>query len=814
MRTPALITRLLTFSMLAAAIPASVAGANQAAAAAAVSTPEAARVVVDRYCVGCHSDRAKQGGLSLQSLDFSKPAVEAASLEKVLKKLRVGAMPPAGMPRPDAAMYASMIGWIEGQLDRAAAVHPNPGRTDSLHRLNRAEYQNAIRDLLDIEGLNFSTLLPGDDASYGFDNIAGALGISPTHLDQYLNAAREVSRYAVGDVSLPPSGETQITRPDLSQESAFEDMPFGTRGGARLRRYFPVDATYVVRFQAHSGVGRSEEEPNYIEVTVDGDRVFYERMAQKKIRHLGTGVDVQANSDWEIRVPIKAGLRDLAVTFVQTTNGQADELLQPFLRPPGISAFRLTRLGGYSGPYVAQLAFTGPFDVTGPGDTPARRRIFSCRPPSAAAEEPCARQILSTLAKRAYRRPATKEDVDVLVTFFKKGRTGGSFERGIQMALERLLASPDFLFRIERDPPSAVPAMASAPKIAVAATPYRVSDLELASRLSFFLWSSIPDEQLIDAASRGLLRNPAVLERQVRRMLLDPRSEALTKNFAGQWLKLRALPGIDRNTAMFPDFDDNLRQAMRRETELLFDSVVRENRSIFELLTADYTFVNERLARHYNIPNVYGSHFRRVPVTEPTRRGLLGHASILTITAQANRTSPVTRGKWILEELLGVPPPPPPANVPPLEQTELKGTLRQRMEEHRKNPVCSSCHKMMDPLGFALENFDPLGQWRDTDDGSRIDAAGLMLDGKKFEGITGLRAAILDRPEVFAETLTEKLLTYALGRGVEYYDMPAVRQIVHAAAKGDYRFMQLVLGVVKSAPFQMRLPASAAVASN
>jgi mono/diheme cytochrome c family protein len=803
MRTPTLITGFLTVSILAVAMPPAAAGAAQAPAAAAVSTPETARVVVDRYCVGCHSDRAKQGGLSLQSLDLRKPAGEAASLEKVLKKLRVGAMPPAGMPRPDASTYASMIGWIETQLDQAAGAHPNPGRTDSLHRLNRAEYQNAVRDLLDIEGLNFSALLPGDDASYGFDNIAGALGISPTHLDQYLNAAREVSRYAVGDTSLPPGGETHITRPDLSQESTFEDMPFGTRGGARLRRYFPVDATYVVRFQAHSGVGRSEEEPNYIEVTVDGDRVFYQRMEQKKIRHLGTGVDVQANSDWEIRVPIKAGLRDLAVTFVQTTNGQADELLQPFLRPPGISAFRLTRLGGYSGPYVAQLSFTGPFDVTGPGDTPARRRIFSCRPSSAAAEEPCARRILSSLAKRAYRRPATREDVDVLVAFFKKGRANGSFEGGIQMALERLLASPDFLFRIEQDP-----------KTALAGRPYRISDLELASRLSFFLWSSIPDDQLVDAASRGLLRDPAVLERQVRRMLLDPKSEALTKNFAGQWLKLRALPGIDRNTAMFPDFDDNLRQAMRRETELLFDSVVRENRSIFELLNADYTFVNERLARHYNMPNVYGSHFRRVAVTEPARRGLLGHASILTITAQANRTSPVTRGKWILEELLGVPPPPPPANVPPLEQTELKGTLRQRMEEHRKNPVCSSCHKMMDPLGFALENFDPLGQWRDTDDGSRIDAAGLMLDGKKFEGITGLRAAILDRPEVFAETLTEKLMTYALGRGVDYYDMPAIRRIVHAASKGDYRFMQLVLGVVTSAPFQMRLPASAAVASN
>jgi mono/diheme cytochrome c family protein len=775
----------------------------QAAEPSAVTSAAAARAVLDTYCVSCHSDRTKTGGLTLQSLDLSQIGSEGARLEKVLRKLHVGAMPPVGARRPDEATSASLIRWLETEIDRHAASAPNPGRTESLHRLNRAEYQNAVRDLLGLEGLNYATLLPKDDASFGFDNIAGALGISPTHLDQYLSAAREISRYAVGDVSIAPTGETLVTRPDLSQDTTFEDMPFGTRGGARLRRYFPVDATYLLRFQAHSGVGRSEEEPNYIDVTLDGERVFYEKMAQKKIRHIGTGIDVQANSDWELRVPIKAGLRDIAVTFVQTTNGQADELLQPFLRPPSISSFRLTRLGSYSGPYVAQVSFTGPFEVTGPGDTPVRRRIFSCMPASAAAEEPCARQILSSLATRAYRRPAAKDDVDVLVGFFKKGRTHGSFERGIQMGLERLLASPDFLFRIEHDPPAT----------AVAGRPYRVSDLDLASRLSFFLWSSIPDEPLIAVANRGQLRDPRVLERQVRRMLLDPKSVALTTNFAGQWLKLRALPGIERNTALFPDFDDNLRQAMRRETELLFDTIVRENRSIFDLLRADYTFVNERLARHYNIPNVYGSHFRRVAVKDPIRQGLLGHASVLTLTAQANRTSPVSRGKWILEELLGVPPPAPPANVPALEQTELKGTLRERMEAHRRNPVCASCHTMMDPLGFALENFDPLGQWRDTDEGHRIDASAVMLDGKKFEGITGLRAAILDRPGVFAETVAEKLLMYALGRGIEYYDMPAIRQIVRAAAETDYRFTQLVLGVVKSAPFQMRLPAPATAAN-
>ena len=767
------------------------------------SAPEA-RAVIDQYCAACHNDRTKSGGLSLQSLDLNDVAGSNQRLEQIVRKVRAGLMPPLGRRRPDPVTYASLQSWIEGQLDQAAAAHPNPGRTESLHRLNRVEYQNAIRDLLDLEGLDYSTLLPKDDASYGFDNIAGVLGVTPTHLDQYLSAARTISRFAVGDVTLPPTGETHNIRADLSQDHRLEELPFGTRGGVHLRRYFPVDATYTIRFQAHTGTGLSEEEPNFIEVSIDGKRVFYEQMAQRPIRHLSTGVDVQANTDWEISLPIKAGPRDLTVTFVQTTTGQLEDLLQPFLRPPGISAFRLTRMGGYAGPYVAQVSFVGPFDTEGPGDTAARRRIFTCRPANeTAAEEPCARQILSTLARRAYRRPVAKDDVDGLFTFYEKGRTDGSFESGIQAALERLLVSPDFLFRIEEDPQDAV-----------SGRPYRISDLELASRLSFFLWSSIPDDELIDLASRSTLRDPEVLEQQVRRMLRDPKSTALTENFAGQWLQLRAIPGIERNPQMFPDFDHNLRLAMRRETELFFDSIVREDRSALDLLDADYTFVNERLARHYGLPSVYGSHFRRVTVTDPRQRGLLGHASVLTVTSQANRTSPVTRGKWILENLLGAPPPAPPADVPGLEQTQLSGTLRQRMEQHRKNPVCASCHNMMDPLGFALENFDPLGQWRQEDGGHPVDASGAMPDGSTFEGVTGLRAALLERPDVVIETLTEKMMVYALGRGVEYFDAPVVRQVARAAAQDNYRMTRIVLGIVNSVPFQMRMPASAELTGN
>ena len=765
-------------------------------APSAVSSADDARAILDRYCVGCHSDRLRTAGLTLQAVDLASPAAHAETLEKAIVKLRLGSMPPAGRPRPAPAVYSALAGWLETELDREAAAHPNPGRTESLHRLNRTEYANAIRDLLDLEGLNFATLLPSDDRSYGFDNVAGALGMTPTHLERYLDAARQISRIAVGDTSLPPSGETFILPPDLSQDDRFEQLPFGTRGGTLARSYFPADGDYIIRFQAFTGVGLSEEEPNFIELSVDGERVFFEEMAQTPIRRTISGADIQSNTDWEVRVPIDAGLRDVAVTFVKTTSGQLEDLLQPFLRPPGISSFRLTRMGGYSGPYIGQLSFTGPFDVTGPGDTPSRRRIFTCRPsgPADPGAEQCARSILSSLARRAYRRPVTDADLGALLEFYRAGSRDGDFERGIQVALERLLASPDFLFRIVEDPRDSAPGAV-----------YGLTDLELASRLSFFLWSSIPDDELLEVASRGELRDEAVLVEQTRRMLADPRSASLITNFAGQWLRLRNLPGIDRDAHLFPDFDDNLRRAMRRETELLLETIAREDRGMLELLEADYTFVNERLARHYGIPNIAGSHFRRVPVTDPNRRGILGHASILTVTSQSNRTSPVTRGKWILENLLGAPPPAPPDEVPGLEETRLEGTLRERMVQHRRNPVCASCHQAMDPLGFALENFSPLGEWRTVDAGFPVDAGGAMPDGvTTFEGVSGLRRALLDKSDVFISTLTEKLLIYALGRGVEYYDKPAVRDIRRQAAQRDYRFSALIEGIVTSAPFRMR----------
>ena len=762
----------------------------------AVSSADDARAILDRYCVGCHSDRLQAAGLTLQSVDLASPAAHAETLEKAIVKLRLGSMPPAGRRRPEPAVYSSLAGWLETEIDREAVARPDPGRTESLHRLNRTEYANVIRDLLDLEGLNFATLLPSDDRSYGFDNVAGALGMTPTHLERYLDAARQISRIAVGDTSLPPGGETFILPPDLSQDDRFEQLPFGTRGGTLVRSYFPADGDYIIRFQAFTGVGLSEEEPNFIELSVDGERVFFEEMAQTPIRKTISGADIQSNTDWEIRVPINAGLRDVAVTFVKTTSGQLEDLLQPFLRPPGISSFRLTRMGGYSGPYIGQLSFTGPFDVTSPGDTPSRRRIFTCRPsgPADPGEEQCARSILSSLARRAYRRPMTDADLDLLLGFYRAGRRDGGFERGIQVALERLLASPDFLFRVVEDPRDSAPGAV-----------YEITDLELASRLSFFLWSSIPDDELLEVASRGELQDEAVLVEQTRRMLADPRSASLITNFAGQWLRLRNLPGIDRDAHLFPDFDDNLRRAMRRETELLLETIAREDRSMLELLAADYTFVNERLARHYGIPNVAGSHFRRVPVTDPNRRGILGHASILTVTSQSNRTSPVTRGKWILENLLGAPPPAPPDEVPGLEETRLEGTLRERMVQHRRNPVCAACHQAMDPLGFSLENFSPLGEWRTVDAGFPVDAGGAMPDGiTTFEGVSGLRRALLDKSDVFISTLTEKLLIYALGRGIEYYDKPTVRDIGRQAARHDYRFSALIEGIVTSAPFRMR----------
>jgi hypothetical protein len=769
-------------------------GATDAAAQKAVSTSFSsadARATVDKYCVTCHNDRAKVAGLSLAKIDLQNPAKDAPTLERVVQKLQAASMPPVGSPRPDPATYQQLNRWLKSELDRAASARPNAGRTEGLHRLNRLEYQNVIRDLLDIEGLEIEKLLPTDDASYGFDNIAGVLAMSPTHVQRYLNAARKISRLAVGDMTTAPTGESQVIALDLSQDSRLESLPFGTRGGASVRRYFPVDGEYVVKFETVAGFGVSAKEANFVELTVDGARAFYQKVEQRLVTGMSGGNDEDMSTKYEVRLPIKAGVRTLAITFVQTTLAEPDEMLQPYLRPPSYSTFKIERLGGYAGPYVSRFSYTGPLNAASPGEGPSRKRIFVCSPSTASEETPCARRILAKLARRAYRRPVS--DSDGLLEFYSQGYRSGGFEKGIRVALQQILSSPDFLFRIVRQPSNAKPD-----------APYAIGDLDLASRLSFFLWSSIPDDELLAVAEAGRLRQPAVLERQVRRMLKDPKAWALVDSFAAQWLRLRSLKTVLPETRMFPDFDDNLRIGFRRETELFFESILKEDRSVLDLIGANYTFVNERLARHYGIPGIYGSGFRRVALTDGRRGGLLAQGSILVATAQPNRTSPVTRGKWILESLLAAPPPAPPPNVPQLEDTPLTGTLRQRMEQHRRNPVCAACHNVMDPLGFALENFDAVGAWRTHDNSAPVDAQGSLPDGTKFEGVAGLRQALLSKPDLFVNAFVEKLMTYALGRGIEWYDAPAIREIVRESAKTEYRFSSIVLGVVNSTPFRMR----------
>ena len=783
-RTPMV---LLAGGLCLALTPATAGAAPQGAPAQA--QPVDGTAVLEKYCVTCHNDRLKTAGLSLAQVDFQDVGKHSDALERVVRKLQAASMPPPGAPRPDKATYRATSAWLTGSLDRAAAAAPNAGRVEGLHRLNRAEYRNVMRDLLGVEGLDVDQMLPSDDASYGFDNIAGTLGISPTHLERYLAAARKVARIAVGDTTIPAYGETDMIPNDLSQDMQFEELPMGTRGGRLVRRYFPVDGEYLLRFQTVTGVGTSEDEPNFVEVTVDGERVFYKQVEQRK----AIGNDDEASTNYEVRLAIKAGLREVGIAFLETTLAQPEDIIQPYLRPPGVSTFKHARLGGYAGSNVALMSFTGPVSVSGPGNSPSRRKIFVCRPASAAEEAPCARRILSQLARRAYRRPVMSAEVNTLMGFYTPARAEGDFDRGIRVALQRVLTSPDFLFRVERQPATAV-----------AGTPYRIGDLELASRLSFFLWSSIPDDQLLNLAVTNQLHLPAVLNGQVRRMLKDPRSTAFVENFAGQWLRLRNIKAAIPDTRMFPNFDDNLRIAFRRETELFFTSIIREDRSALDLLAADYSFLNERLARHYGVPNIYGSEFRKVTFSNGQRGGLLGQGSVLLATSQANRTSPVVRGKWILENLLGAPPPSPPANVPSLEDTPVQGTLRQRMEQHRKNPVCASCHKVMDPLGFALENYDPVGAWRTHEGATAVDVEGAMPDGTVFTGAAGLRKALMTQPDIFLTALTEKMMIYATGRGMEGYDRPALRAIVRKAQANNYRFSTLILGIVNSLPFQMR----------
>ena len=762
--------------------------ADQAASASPATTQAGAadphQAVLRRYCVTCHNERLKTGGLALDTLSLTDVPAGAETWEKVVRKLRTHAMPPAGMPRPDAATSAALTTWLEQEIDRRAAARPMPGRTESIHRLNRAEYRNAIRDLLALD-IDVDSMLPADDMSYGFDNNGGVLKMTPSLLDRYLATARHVSRLAIGSPSIQPTAETFRLRADLSQDIAFDSLPLGTRGGTAIRYHFPLDGEYAIEVEPLSGGNDAHQ----LEVSIDGERVKVFTVGGRRPA-LATGVNYDAPDDvLEVRVTVTAGPRLVGVTFVKKTAALVESVREPFHTPHAEGGTR-------SQPSVASVTISGPFASTGVGDTPSRQRIFACRPVSRQAEAGCARQILSQVARRAYRRPATDAQLKELLDFYADGRANGSFDAGIELALRRLLVSPEFLYRIESDPTGVAPGSV-----------YALADYELASRLSFFLWSSIPDDQLLDAAARGALKNEQELARQVRRMIADPRSEALAKNFAGQWLYLRTIEGSLPNVYLFPNFGENLRQDFRRETELFFDSILRENRSIFDLLTADYTFLNERLARHYGIPHVYGSQFRRVAIADENRRGLLGHGSILTVTSLADRTTVVGRGKWILENLLGAPPPAPPPDVPPLPEHKTGGkvlTLRERMQQHRANTVCASCHARMDPLGFALENFDATGQWRTREAGTPVDATAELPDGSRFEGPAGLRQMLLGQSEQVATATTEKLLTYALGRGLAYYDLPAVRKIVQSAAKDDYKFQTVVLGVVNSVPFRMK----------
>src|SRR5688572_14272958 len=745
---------------------ASVTGDSQtpASSSPAASATGSSSALLTQYCVTCHNARAKAGGLALDPAELTQIDRHAETWEKVIRKLQTGMMPPSGAPRPARAAIETFVASLQTQIDRAASVKPFAG-TPALHRLNRAEYGNAIRDLLALD-VDAASLLPPDDSAAGFDNIADVLGVSPALIEGYATAAAKISRLAVGDSSIGLDRVTYRVAGNLSQEGHLDGLPLGTRGGMIVRHTFPLNADYDLQI----GPGRSggigavvTARAQDIDVTIDGQPV-----------------DLQGKT--QVRLPVEAGPHTIAVALVKRSHVDgADGVYDAPTRAPGIS----------------QIAIAGPFNARGPGDTPSRRRLYNCTPRMAAEEASCAAKILNTLATRAYRRPvaASGPEMDTLLSFYRTGRETGSFDAGIQRAVARVLVDPNFLFRFEREPAQVA-----------AGTAFRVSDLELASRLSFFLWSSVPDDDLREAAVRGQLKNPAVLERQVRRLLADSRADALVNNFAGQWLFLRELKNVRPDS---PDFDENLRRSFQQETELLFRTIVREDRPIIDLLDSDFTFVDERLAKHYGMEGIRGSRVRRVPlaVNDP-RRGLLGHGSVLTVTSAANRTSPVVRGKWVLDNLLGMPPPQPPPGVETnLEKdaAQVKVTsLRQRLEVHRANAACASCHKVMDPIGLTLENFDHVGKWRTADGKASIDATAQLVDGTKLDGPLSLRRALLERSDVFATVATEKLLTYASGRAVQYQDMPAVRAIIRDAARDKYRFSSLILGIVKSTPFQMR----------
>ncbi len=753
----------------------------------AADAPVSHAGTVKRYCLGCHNASVKSGGLALDKVNPETAPGDAETWERVIRRLRVRSMPPVGAPRPDEKTYAALVSKLETSIDTAAAARPNPGRTDTFRRLNRTEYHNVIRDLLALDA-DVSALLPADESSHGFDNVTVG-DLSPTLLDRYLAAAQKISRLAVGSAVKAPGGTTVTLPPDLTQEDHLEGMPLRTRGGLKMQHTFPVDGEYefVVRLQRDrnehvEGLGAAHD----VDLLLDGAPV-----GSFTVRPPGSPDHSKVDLGLTIRLPVKAGPHEVIATFPRKTSALLEQERQPWH-----ARFNMDRHPRVQ-PAIYSVTVNGPYRSTGPGESPSRRRLFVCRPASQAEEAGCAERILATVMRRAWRRPVGARELTGPVRFFREGRAAGDFENGIEMALRAVLVSPEFLFRVETDPDGAAGSGA-----------YRISDLALASRLSFFLWSSIPDDELLETAASGRLRNPGVLEKQVRRMLADSRSVTLVNNFAEQWLYLRNLASIFPDMRMFPDFDDNLRQAFRRETELLFESVMREDRSVLDLIGAKYTFLNERLAKHYGVPNVYGSRFRRVEVEG--RGGLLRQGSVLLVTSYATRTSPVIRGKWVLSNILGVPPPPPPPNIPALKENTISSKLpvRERLWQHRADPACSGCHNLMDPPGFALENYDAVGRLRAKDEGAKIDASGALPDGTKFDGVGGLEKALLAKPEVFAGTLTEKLMTYALGRGVEYYDQPAVRKIVRDSGEKGYRFSEFILGIVNSTPFQMRRPAS------
>lgn len=784
----------------------------------AQSAGELLNTTINQYCLACHNDSLSTADVSFQNLDLSEVANHGALQEKVLSQLRNRRMPPMEMPKPSEAVYNELVSWLESEIDELAATAPNPGRTDTFHRINRAEYANSVRDLLNID-VDVEELLPADDIdAYGFDNMADVLTVSPALMERYLSAARKTARLAIGEEPLGPVSQIYEVPILLNQNDRMsDDLPFGSRGGVAMDHYFPVAGQYDLSLRLHRnyvnyirGMGSQHE----IEVRLDGKLIQSFAIGGQEPDVLQAPASYGGNQfgdrEWEeymlfadsnlrLRFEAEPGPHIVGLSFVRRLT-EPEGVLQP---PQSVFAAAINEMRDGDAA-IEQAQITGPFDAAGPGDTPSRRAVFVCTPASndLGSEEVCATEILSGLANRAYRRPLQQTDIDTLMDFYRIGRGDGQsgFDAGIQLAVERILISPDFLFRVEQDPLNVAPE-----------TDYELSDLELASRLSFFLWSSIPDEELLSIAERGELQNPDILEAQTQRMLGDPRSSALVKNFASQWLYLRNLRSLVPDAVEFPEFDENLRNAFRQESELYFESLLRDDRSVLDLLGAGYTYVNERLAEHYGIEGVYGSHFRRVDLEgelAQQRGGILGQGSLLTATSYANRTSPVLRGKWVLTNILGTPPPPPPADVPDLPENGADGqpaTIRDRMIQHREDPNCAVCHLPMDPLGLALENFDAVGRWRDTGEANlAIDASGQLPNGTAFYGLNGLRNILLDRSDEFAGTVTEKLFAYAIGRPPEYFDKPTVRMITRSAALDNYSWSSIIMGIVKSAPFRTR----------